>query len=143
MRRYLLVFFPLLRQYCIEHINVHVTCSMRLFSDHTSDIAHAKQLFLCYRIRTELLLQCVSRTLKNILRDILRSWIKSQRSDVSEQAIRQILVQFLNLVSGAHTNSVTRINKCILVHYSFIIALTLYTFLRTSFGRKMSVAAYG
>lgn len=69
--------------------------------------ADAPYIVLCGRIRAELLLQCVSRTLKNILRCIQRDWIKSQHSDVSEQAIRQILVQFLNLVSGAHSNSVS------------------------------------
>lgn len=61
---------------------------------------------LCYRLRAELLLQCISRTLKNILKDIQRNWIKSRQSDISEQAFRQILVQFLNLVTGAHANTV-------------------------------------
>ena len=52
----------------------------------------------------ELLLQCISRTLKNLLRDILREWIQSRRS-VAEYPMRERVVQFLNLITGANRNS--------------------------------------
>ena len=57
-------------------------------------------------IRTSLLLQIVSRTLKNITRDYQRRWMKSEQS-TSEQGMHMLLTEVLNLVVGSNTNSDT------------------------------------
>lgn len=57
-------------------------------------------------IRTALMLQIISRTLKQIARDFQRRWMKSERS-TSEQGMFIILSQFLNLIVGSHRNSET------------------------------------
>jgi len=55
-------------------------------------------------IRTALLLQIVTRTLKNIAREFQRRWMKSEQS-TSEQGMFILLTQFVNLVVGSHENS--------------------------------------
>lgn len=55
-------------------------------------------------VRTALLLQIIARTMKNILRDFQRRWMKSQRS-TSEEGMFLLLSQFLNLIVGSHANS--------------------------------------
>jgi hypothetical protein len=96
---------------------------------HTQTHAHAhRQALLRHRLRCELLLQCVGRALKNLLRDMLRAWVRSQRSDVSEQALRQILVQFLNLVSGAHVNSVRKGSALQYMLYNAVLCYAMLCF---------------
>jgi hypothetical protein len=58
----------------------------------------------CIRLESDLLQECIHRTLKSLLRNMQRTWVQSQRT-VSEQAVRQIVVQFLNLCTGSHRNS--------------------------------------
>jgi hypothetical protein len=55
-------------------------------------------------IRIELLNEVVSRTLKNILRQSQRVWMSKLRT-TSEHGMLQLIVRFLNLVTGYHKNS--------------------------------------
>lgn len=56
---------------------------------------------LAVQLQSELLLECVGRALKNILRDMMRLWMCSQRT-ASEDGIVQLVVRFLNMVTGYH-----------------------------------------
>jgi hypothetical protein len=67
----------------------------------TGDQASWDKSQLAAQLQTELLLECVGRALKNILRDMMRMWMCSQRS-ASEDGIVQLVVRFLNLVTGHH-----------------------------------------
>lgn len=51
-----------------------------------------------------LLKECICRTLKGILRELQRSWMSSQMT-ASEQGLHQLIVDFLNTVTGAHPRS--------------------------------------
>ena len=55
-------------------------------------------------VRTVLLLQIVTRTLKNIARDYQRRWMKCEQS-TSEMGLKLLLTQFINLVVGSNPNS--------------------------------------
>jgi hypothetical protein len=55
-------------------------------------------------VRRYLLLQIVGRTLKNILRDFQRRWMKSERS-TSEQGMFNLIAHFFNLIVGSHRKS--------------------------------------
>lgn len=55
-------------------------------------------------IQCDLLRECLTRTLKCMLREIQRDWMRSQKT-ASEQGIKRVIVQFLNLVCGSHPNS--------------------------------------
>lgn len=55
-------------------------------------------------LRQQLLLEIVSRTLKNLLKAFQRRWMKSERS-TSEQGLLMLVVQFFNLITGSHKNS--------------------------------------
>ncbi|CAM9776212.1 unnamed protein product, partial [Phaeothamnion confervicola] len=79
-------------------------------------------------LREMLLTEIVARTLKNMLRDFQRKWMKAKRS-TSEQGMHALAVQFLNLVTGAHRNSEAfwRDRVCIGVLQRFgVEALTPY-----------------
>ena len=54
--------------------------------------------------RTLLLLQIVTRTLKNICREYQRRWMKSEQS-TSEMGMKLLLTQFMNLIVGSSQNS--------------------------------------
>eukprot|EP00904_Undaria_pinnatifida_P002276 jgi/Undpi1/12049/HiC_scaffold_4.g01748.m1 len=66
----------------------------------TIDVTDPKKSLL----RDMMLTEMVARTLKNILRSFQRKWMKAERS-TSEQGMRMLVVEFLNLVTGAHINS--------------------------------------
>jgi hypothetical protein len=55
-------------------------------------------------VRTLLLLQIVTRTLKNIAREYQRRWMKSEQS-TSEMGMKLLLTQFMNLIVGSSVNS--------------------------------------
>lgn len=55
-------------------------------------------------VRTLLLLQIVTRTLKNIAREYQRRWMKSEQS-TSEMGMKLLLTQFMNLIVGSSQNS--------------------------------------
>eukprot|EP00752_Nemacystus_decipiens_P012980 g11486.t1 len=57
-------------------------------------------------LRDMMLTEIIARTLKNILRCFQRKWMKAERS-TSEQGMRMLVVEFLNLVTGCHRNSET------------------------------------
>jgi hypothetical protein len=57
-------------------------------------------------VREHLLLQIIGRTLKNILRDYQRRWMKSERS-TSELGMFTLITQFFNLIVGAHPKSMS------------------------------------
>ena len=64
----------------------------------TSQQVHVKA------IRHELLMECISRTLKNILRKTQRQYMCSQRS-CSEEGMMHLVIDFLNLVTSSHPSS--------------------------------------
>jgi hypothetical protein len=66
----------------VTYLQRHVTCDLRSVA-----------------VRGRLLLEVVSRTLKNILRELQRTWMKSRRT-TSEQGMHELVVRFLNLVTG-------------------------------------------
>lgn len=55
-------------------------------------------------LENECLLQIVSRTCKNILRQFQRKWMRSEQS-TSEEGMKILFAQFFNLMIGSHTNS--------------------------------------
>jgi len=55
-------------------------------------------------LENECLLQIVSRTCKNILRQFQRKWMRSEQS-TSEEGMKILTAQFLNLMVGSHANS--------------------------------------
>mmetsp|Transcript_9515 Transcript_9515/g.17842 ORF Transcript_9515/g.17842 Transcript_9515/m.17842 type:complete len:990 (+) Transcript_9515:148-3117(+) len=55
-------------------------------------------------VKTLLLLQIVTRTLKNLCREYQRRWMKSEQS-TSEMGMKLLLTQFLNLMVGSSPNS--------------------------------------
>jgi hypothetical protein len=55
-------------------------------------------------VRFELLNECVSRTLKNILRHTQRKWMSTWRT-TSEDGMLQLIVRFFNLMTGYHEMS--------------------------------------
>lgn len=55
-------------------------------------------------IRMELLNECVSRTLKNILRHTQRVWMSTYKT-TSKDGMLQLIVRFLNLITGYHEMS--------------------------------------
>lgn len=55
-------------------------------------------------LRIELLNECVSRTLKNILRHTQRVWMSTYKT-TSEDGMLQLIVRFLNLITGYHETS--------------------------------------
>ena len=66
--------------------------------------SHIEPSLATNSIRTKLLLQIVTRTLKNIARDYQRRWMKCQQS-TSETGLRLLLTQFINLIVGGIPNS--------------------------------------
>jgi Clustered mitochondria/Translation initiation factor eIF3 subunit 135 len=58
----------------------------------------------CEALRRTLLIEIVSRTLKQMLRDFQRRWMVNERSS-SDYGLHLTIVQFLNLVTGSHGNS--------------------------------------
>lgn len=54
--------------------------------------------------RLKLLVEITSRTLKNLLRDFQRRWMRSERS-TSEEGMLNLITQFLNLIVGSNVNS--------------------------------------
>ncbi len=54
--------------------------------------------------RLLLLVEVIGRTLKNLLKDFQRRWMRSEKS-TSEQGMLFLIAQFLNLVTGSHVNS--------------------------------------
>jgi hypothetical protein len=57
-----------------------------------------------FQIQSDLLRECLTRTLKCMLREVQRDWIRSQKT-ASEQGLKHVIVQFLNVVSDSHPNS--------------------------------------
>lgn len=55
-------------------------------------------------VKTLLLLQIVTRTLKNLCREYQRRWMKSEQS-TSEMGMKLLLTQFMNLMVGSSPNS--------------------------------------
>ena len=54
--------------------------------------------------RLKILVEIISRTLKNLLRDFQRRWMRSEKS-TSEEGMLNLITQFLNLVVGYNLNS--------------------------------------
>lgn len=59
---------------------------------------------LNFGARLKLLVEIISRTLKNLLRDFQRRWMRSEKS-TSEEGMLNLITQFLNLVVGSNINS--------------------------------------
>jgi hypothetical protein len=57
-----------------------------------------------FSIQSDLLRECLTRTLKCMLREIQRDWMRSQKT-ASEQGLKRVIAQFLNVVCGSHPNS--------------------------------------
>lgn len=64
-------------------------------------VVPSRKVALVERMLAELLQECICRTLKNILRDSMRLWMCTQRT-ASEDGMIQLVVRFLNLVTGYH-----------------------------------------
>ena len=58
----------------------------------------------CVSLKEELLNQIVSRTLKSLLRDFQRKWMRSEQS-TSDQGMKILVAQFVNLALGSHENA--------------------------------------
>lgn len=85
--------------------SLHRTYSQNSFTGSATKKSRKHDVFAAWRsIETELLRECISRTLKCILKEMQREWLKVQKTS-SEQGIRDLIVRFLNLVVGAHKNS--------------------------------------
>ncbi|CAM9462148.1 unnamed protein product [Pylaiella littoralis] len=79
-------------------------------------------------LRNMMLTEMVARTLKNILRSFQRKWMKAERS-TSEQGMRRLVVNFLNLVTGAHVNSASFWKEQVLLGVLQRFGLEALTFL--------------
>lgn len=55
-------------------------------------------------LSSEMLQECLGRTLKNLLRDLMRMWMCSRRT-ASEDGMVQLVVRFLNLITGHHSKA--------------------------------------
>ncbi|CAM9265877.1 unnamed protein product [Ascophyllum nodosum] len=93
---------------------------MALYDQETLDVAiemhrHGVNIRHLGKLRNEveetflllkemILTEMVARTLKNLLRGYQRRWMKTERS-TSDQGMRRLVVNFLNLVTGAHQNA--------------------------------------
>ncbi len=64
--------------------------------------------------RLLLLIEIVSRTLKNLLKDFQRRWMRSEKT-TSDDGMYSLIAQFLNLVTGYHSNSDSFWNDRVLV----------------------------
>ena len=54
--------------------------------------------------RLKILVEVISRTLKNLLRDFQRRWMRSEKS-TSEEGMLNLITHFLNLIVGSNVNS--------------------------------------
>lgn len=82
------------------------------FSSTTPSSSNFNKLSLREKMQTwlaiqqELLGECILRSLKSLLKEMQRSFIRSQRTS-SQHSQAQLIVAFLNLASGAHENTDT------------------------------------
>ena len=58
----------------------------------------------CEQVRNRLLLEILSRTLKNLLREVQREWMKSRKT-TSEHGMYEVVVRFFNLLTVVHPSS--------------------------------------
>lgn len=94
----------------LSHVRRHHLTQKEIWRLTDTDIAAASGYYWLVvvedevvEIENKLLEECVLRTLKNILRDCLRSHTMSRSG--SEHQLCGLVVRFLNLVTGAHTDS--------------------------------------
>lgn len=75
--------------------------NMRHLGYLRSCIPATKANFGC---RLKIFVEIISRTLKNLLRDFQRRWMRSEKS-TSEEGMLNLITQFLNLIVGSNLNS--------------------------------------
>lgn len=83
----------------------HKTASSKSTSTAASEKGRqSSRIATWMRIQSDLLGGCICRTLKCMMRASQRGWMEVNRTP-SEHGVREILVKFLNLITGAHPNS--------------------------------------
>lgn len=85
--------------------------NMRHLGYLRSCVAASKENF---GARLKILVEIISRTLKNLLRDFQRRWMRSEKS-TSEEGMLNLITQFLNLVVGSNINSAEFWTDCVVI----------------------------
>ncbi len=93
----------------IRHIGLLRACLRNHLVDKTTTTSHTstERIILTERLLSQLLQECIGRALKNILRDVMRMQMCSQEHSytTSEDSMIQLVVRFLNLVTGYHAKA--------------------------------------
>ncbi|CAN0145489.1 unnamed protein product [Scytosiphon promiscuus] len=108
------VAIPTVAEFLLDHHEEPLDLAVELHR-HGVNVRHLGKVRSCILEREDdrdknrvvldaMLTEMIARTLKNILRSFQRMWMKEERS-TSEHGMRMLVVEFLNLVTGAHPNS--------------------------------------
>lgn len=86
----------------MRHLGLVRACIPETSSPDDNHSSRSQQI--CTAVRELLLAEMVVRTLKHVLREFQRRWMRSEQS-TSDMGLRMVVAKFINLVTGNHSNT--------------------------------------